>query len=120
VLEEAAVSHGHLTAHHRVAELAGVATGSVYRLIEGQARLDAAVSAVWVTRAPGHENPSLAALLGDGMDPLLDGLWRRCLGLGPAPELCLLTSEAPSGVASSRLPSGWSARVLARRVLWSS
>jgi hypothetical protein len=120
VLEEAAVSHGHLTAHHKVAALAGAATGSVYRLIEGQAHLDVAASAVWVTRAPGHENPSLAALLGDGMDPQLDGLWRRCLGLGPAPELCLLASEATSGVAPSRLPAGWSAQVLARKVLWSS
>ncbi len=119
VLEEAAVSHGHLTAHHKVASMAGAATGSVYRLIEGQARLDAAAVAVWVTRSPGHENPSLAALLGDGMDPLLGGLWRRCLGLGPAPELCLLVSEAPSGVAPSRLPAGWSAQVLARTVLWS-
>ena len=117
VLEEAAVSHGHLTAHHKVAALAGAATGSIYRLIEGQARLHE-TAAVWVTRSPGHENPSLAALLGDGMDPRLDGLWRRCLGLGPAPEFCLLASEAPSGVAASRLPAGWSAQVLARRTLW--
>jgi hypothetical protein len=119
VLEEAAVSRGHFTAHDRVASLAGVATGSIYRLIEGCARLDGAAVAVWVSRAPGHEHPSLAALLGDGMQPDLGGLWRRCLGLGPAPEFCLLASEAPPGVASTRLPSGWSARVLAHDVIWS-
>lgn len=119
VLEEAAVSRGHFTAHDRVASLAGVATGSVYRLIEGCARLDGAGVAVWVSRSPGHEHPSLSALLGDGMEPDLGGLWRRCLGLGPAPEFCLLSSEAPPGVAPSRLPSGWTARVLARDVIWS-
>lgn len=119
VLEEAAISRGHFTAHDRVAALAGTATGSVYRLIEGRARLDGASIAVWVSRAPGHEHPSLPALLGDGMEPNLGGLWRRCLGLGPAPEFCLLAAEAPSGVASSRLPAGWSATDSARDVLWS-
>jgi hypothetical protein len=119
VLEEAAVSRGHFTAHDRVASLSRVATGSVYRLIEGCALLDGAAVAVWVSRAPGHEHPSLAALLGDGMQPDLGGLWRRCLGLGPAPEFCLLAAEAPPGVAPSRLPSGWSARVLPRDVIWS-
>jgi hypothetical protein len=119
VLEEAAVSRGHFTAHDRVAALAGIATGSVYRLIEGCARLDGAAVSVWVSRSPGHEHPSLSALLGDGMEPDLGGLWRRSLGLGPAPEFCLLASEVPPGVAASRLPSGWSARVLARDVIWS-
>jgi hypothetical protein len=119
VLEEAAVSRGHLTAHDRVAALAGTATGSVYRLIEGSARLDRAGVAVWVSRPPGHEHPSLAALLGDGMEPDRGGLWRRCLGLGPAPEFCLLAAEAPPGVAPSRLPAGWSAITSARDVLWS-
>jgi hypothetical protein len=119
VLEEAAVSRGHFTAHDRVATLAGAATGSVYRLIEGCARLDGAGVAVWVSRAPGHEHPSLSALLGDGMEPELGGLWRRCLGLGPAPEFCLLAAEASPGVASNRLPAGWSATASARDVLWS-
>jgi len=119
VLEEAAISRGHFTAHDRVAALAGAATGSVYRLIEGCARLDSASIAVWVSRAPGHGHPSLSALLGDGMEPELGGLWRRCLGLGPAPEFCLLAAEAPPGVAPSRLPAGWSAIASARDVLWS-
>jgi hypothetical protein len=119
VLEEAAVSRGHFTAHDRVAALAGAATGSVYRLIEGCARLDGTSIAVWVSRATGHEHPSLPALLGDGMDPELGGLWRRCLGLGPAPEFCLLAVETPPGGASSRLPAGWNAIASARDVLWS-
>jgi hypothetical protein len=118
VLEEAAVSHGHVDAHDKVASLAGVSTGAVYRFLEGYAGLDEGPVAVWVARAGGHEHPSLSALLGDGMDPAVDGLWRRCLGLGPAPEFCLLASEASAGVAPTRLPQGWTATILAREALW--
>lgn len=118
VLEEAAVARGHEAAHHAVASLAGVATGSVYRLVEGNARPSGAGEAVWVSHASGHEHHSLGALLGDGMDPQRDGLWRRCLGLGPAPEFCLLAAEASAGVASSRLPVGWSANTLRRESVW--
>jgi hypothetical protein len=119
VLEEAAVARGHETAHHAIAARCGAATGSVYRLIEGSPRPSAAGVAVWVAIEPGHDRSSPAALLGDGMDPARDGLWRRCLGLGPAPEYCLLAGEAPAGVAERRLPVGWSTRVLARDVIWS-
>jgi hypothetical protein len=124
VLEEAAVALGHEAAHHAIAARAGAGTGSVYRLVEGSARPGAANVAVWVARASGHEPPSLGALLGDGMAPECDGLWRRCLGLGPAPEFCLLAKDAEgsgtlAGVASTRLPAGWSTTVAAREVLWS-
>jgi len=118
VLEEAAVSRGHVTAHAAAAARTVVAAGAVYRLVEGRARLDAE-RAVWVGHKPGHEPPSLSALLGDGMDVERDGLWRRCLVLGPAPEHCVLAGEAPAGAAPTRLPDGWSARVLARETVWS-
>jgi hypothetical protein len=118
VLEEAAVAHGHVSAHDRVASLSGVSTGAVYRFLEGHAQLDDAHVAVWVARAGGHEHPSLSALLGDGMNPAFDGLWRRSLGLGPAPEFCLLASEASAGVAPTRLPLGWAATTLEREPLW--
>ena len=134
VLEEAAVARGHLTAHDAIAGVAGCATGSVYRLVEGHARsraeevdssarpggLDAgaADTAIWVKRTPGHEHPSLGALLGDGMDRERDGLWRRCIGLGPAPEYCLLAGEPAAGVAASRLPAGWVAHAIERAVVW--
>jgi hypothetical protein len=128
VLEEAAVAHGHRTTHDAIAGRAGCATGSVYRLVEGHASgagRDARApdagetdTAVWVTRTPGHEHPSLGALLGDGMDRQRDGLWRRCIGLGPAPEYCLLAAEPADGVAPGRLPLGWVAQTLARAVLW--
>ena len=72
-----------------------------------------------MTPRPGHVHPSIEALLGDGMDPGTAGLWRRCIGLGPAPEYCLLGTEPSSGVADTRLPAGWSATVSSREVLWS-
>jgi hypothetical protein len=119
VLEEAAVSHGHVSSHDKVASLSGVSSGAVYRFLEGHAGVDQTQVAVWVARcSSGYEHPSLSALLGDGMDPTVDGLWRRCLGLGPAPEFCLLASEAAAGVAPSRLPTGWSATTLPREALW--
>jgi hypothetical protein len=65
-----------------------------------------------------HERPALAQLLADGIDPERDGLWQRCLVLGPAPEYCLLAGEAPAGVAPGRLPQGWTARSVKREVLW--
>ena len=117
VLEEAAVSTGHLSAHEKVASLAGPVTGAVYHLVEGHPDLLETRLAVWVQPAREHSDPSLAALLGDGMDPAGGGLWRRSLGLGPAPELCLLVPEVPAGVAPTRLPEGWSARTISRERL---
>ena len=129
VLEEAVIAHGHRTAHDTIAGRAGSATGSVYRLAEGHARgtdwakgspadAGATDTAVWVKRAPGHEHPSLGALLGDGMDRERDGLWRRCIGLGPAPEYCLLAGEPAAGVSATRLPAGWVAQTVERAVVW--
>jgi len=119
VLEEAAVARGHQTSHAAVAAMVGVTKGAIYRLIDGQACLEGAPVAVWVTRSPGRAPVTIGDLLADGMDREGAGLWRRCLGLGPAPEYCLLGAEAPAGVASSRLPAGWEATVLSRELLWS-
>jgi hypothetical protein len=119
VLEEAAVMRGHLTAHDAVASKADVSTAAIYRLAEGGVRLGEARVSVWVTRGRGHPHPSIEALLGDGMDPARAGLWRRCIGLGPAPEYCLLASEPPPGVADTRLPRGWGATVSQREIIWS-
>jgi hypothetical protein len=69
---------------------------------------------VWVAPAKDHAAPAIADLLGDGMDPASCTLWRRCLGLGPAPEYCLLAREAPPGAAPARLPAGWRSLVATR------
>ena len=118
VLEEAAVAQGHTSAHHAVAALAGTSTSSIYRLSEGGAHLALASVAVWVSRGRGHPSPTLGDLLGDGMDGESAGLWRRCLGLGPAPEHCLLAGEPSAGVSPDRLPAGWESIVSEREVLW--
>jgi hypothetical protein len=120
VLEESAVARGHVTRHDTVAAMTDVVSGAVYRLSEGHPRLAEARVGVWVSRAPGHAPVTIGDLLGDGMDRAAAGLWRRCLGLGPAPEYCLLAPEAPAGVAPARLPAGWRATVSPREVLWSS
>jgi hypothetical protein len=118
VLEEAAVARGHASRHDAVAGVAAQAIGGVYRLGEGHPRLDHARVGVWVAPARGHVPPTIADLLGDGMDRELAGLWRRSLGLGPAPEYCLLAPEIPSGVAPGRLPSGWTSLAMERRSVW--
>jgi hypothetical protein len=117
VLEEAAVSRGHFTRHEAVAEHAAVALGGVYRLSEGHADLEQARIAAWVAPARNHAPPTVGDLLGDGMDGAAAGLWRRSLGLGPAPEYCLLAAAVPAGLGLERLPRGWRAVVQERTAL---
>jgi hypothetical protein len=107
VLEESAVARGHVSRHDALAGMADGLAAAVYRLIEGQAQLQQPRTAVWVSPARGHGPPSIADLLGDGMDGARSALWRRSLALGPAPEYCLLASEPPAGVSATRLPAGW-------------
>jgi hypothetical protein len=129
VLNEAAAGRGHRSSHDDIATHSGWGAGGLYALLEGEpdgASLAAAGVAVWVTTQPvasgaaaAGPGPGLAGLLGDGMDGATASLWRRQMVLGPAPELCLVAPEAPSGVREGRLPRGWSARVLTRELLWS-
>jgi hypothetical protein len=118
VLNEAAVGRGHRSPHDEVARRFGAGAGGLYGLIEGRRpQLEQTRMAVWIARTPGVERRGLSELLGDGMDPERASLWRRQLVLGPAPEFCALAAEAPSGVADSRLPRGWTAMRLARELL---
>jgi len=124
VLNEAAAGRGHRTSHDRAARRFGAGSGGLYGLVEGErppgrgGALGDASLAVWVARPPGSRFPALGELLGDGMDPGRASLWRRQLVLGPAPEFCLLASETPAGVAATRLPEGWTARILDREALF--
>jgi hypothetical protein len=116
VLNEAAVAHGHRTAHDELARRFGTGAGGMYGLLEGHADLRH-TQVVWVSRPPGSERGALGKLLGDGMDPERSSLWRRQLVLGPAPEYCVLAPESPAGVAPTRLPPGWLARITTREVV---
>lgn len=118
VLEEAAVARGHVSSHDAVAHLSGQTGAAVYRLSEGQPALAEARFGVWIACARGEARVTFGDLLGDGMDGERSGLWRRCLGLGPAPEYCLLAPEVPAGVSAARLPEGWRALVSSREVLF--
>jgi len=121
VLESAAVSRGHAGAHDAAARAMGAGAGAVYRLLEGALPLEEAIRAVWVSRPAGSGEPQLADLLEDGSSPQRSALFQRSLVLGPAPELCLLSSDrAPTsetGVAASRLPGDWRALSAAREPL---
>ncbi|HEV3283976.1 MAG TPA: hypothetical protein VG010_07205 [Solirubrobacteraceae bacterium] len=123
VLNEAAVGVGHRTAHDGAARSLGAGAGGLYGLVEGDQRgglesICQAAPAVWVERPAGSRGSVVAELLGDGMEPGRASLWRRQLVLGPAPELCLLSSELPTGVAPTRLPEGWKTIVVERELLW--
>jgi hypothetical protein len=123
VLNEAAVAHGHRTPHEEVARRFGGGAGGLYGLVEGELPPDLhsigeASVAVWVARTPGIERRALGEMLGDGMDPRHASLWRRQFVFGPAPEFCLLAPQPSAGVAVTRLPAGWTARILDRETLW--
>ncbi len=123
VLNEAAVGRGHRTSHDRAARHLLSGAAGLYSLIEGDGVLGVdgeASHAVWVSRPPGSPERHIGELLGDGMDPARASLWRRLLVLGPAPEYCLEAGEASQGVASTRLPDGWSARTLERELLYTT
>ena len=121
VLEAAAISRGHESAHHEAARRAGVGTAAVYRLIEGELEPELARLAAWVARPVGKSDLSLGEMLGDGVRSAEGSLWQRCLVLGPAPEFCLLlgVEELPeeTGLAPTRLPAGWSVKVSGRAPL---
>ncbi len=124
VLNEAAVGHGHHSAHDVLARRFGGGAGGLYGLVEGEpppdlAPIGEAFVAVWVTRTPGVQRRALGELLGDGMDPRHASLWRRQLVFGPAPEFCLLAPEPSAGVAATRLPEGWTATSMTRERLTS-
>ena len=107
VLEEAAVARGHETAHHAIAARAGAATSSVYRLVEGSARPSAVADAVWVGREPGHDRPSLGALLGDGMDPARTGCGGAASGSVRRPSTaCSPPRSRPASPRAGSRPAG--------------
>lgn len=118
VLNEAAVAVGHRSAHDQVAGRYGGGSGGIYKLIEGRCDSIDHPLAVWVSRPHGATARGLGDLLGDGMDRERASLWRRQMVLGPAPEYCLLTGEAPAGVSTTRLPAGWEASLQQREVIF--
>jgi hypothetical protein len=118
ILNEAAVAHGHRSAHDEVARHFGGAAGGLYGLLEGNVDLLQAHHTIWVSRPPGSPRGTLAELLGDGIDREHTSLWRRALVFGPAPEYCLLTPAPPMGVQSTRMPDGWQALEQPRKALY--
>lgn len=68
--------------HASVAAMADWGAGGVYRLLHGEAALDAP-SAAWSSKPPGISYEAFQASLPER------SVWQRQLVLGPAPEFCL-------------------------------
>jgi hypothetical protein len=118
VLEAAAISRAHAGAHELAARHAGACAGGVYRLLDGEGSPRDAHLAIWVDTMGRSSDPAIADLLEDGMQPRASSLWRRCLVLGPAPQLCLLSAdraiEPQTGPAPARVPPRWTLQAAAR------
>ena len=93
-LNEVAVSGGQREPHNRAAGWAAGGAGGLYRLRTGEPGLAGAAVESWFSKPVGMGYPELYSLL----QPLTDRphveLWRRQMVLGPAPEFCLVASEA--------------------------
>ena len=112
-LNRAAVSGAREDVHDAVAALSGVGHGGLYALQFGTETALPQSRVWWLTKPRGarHETPlrTMAASV-DGRA----ACWRRQMVLGPAPEFALVTD----GADEPRVPDGWSATAIARRLLW--
>lgn len=96
VLNDAAISQIHQSAHDQVARLALGGTAGLYRLRKGSPNLSRARYATWFHKPSGVSYEELFALT----QPLIENgdatLWGRQMTLGPTPEFCMHSSEESS------------------------
>jgi hypothetical protein len=85
-LSEAAVDARRGASHDRAASLAGEGWGAIYSLVRGEARIPCGVE--WVDKPRGEPSTEFVASLPH------EGVWRRQLVLGPAPEFCCSASKS--------------------------
>jgi hypothetical protein len=97
VLNEAAVAHGHRSAHDEVARRFGTGAGGLYGLMEGHADLAYAPHAVWVSRPPGEPRGELAQLLADGIDPRARQPVAASARVRPSPRVLPARAGDPQG-----------------------
>jgi hypothetical protein len=93
VLNDAAISQIHQTAHDQIARLASGGTAGLYRLRKGTPRLDFARYATWFHKPSGVSYPELFDLIAPLVENQRATLWGRQLTLGPTPEFCLHSTE---------------------------
>lgn len=93
VLNDAAISQIHQTAHDQIARLAVGGTAGLYRLRKGTPHLSSARYATWFHKPPGVSYEEFFALT----QPLIENgdatLWGRQMTLGPTPEFCMHSAE---------------------------
>ncbi len=105
-LNEVAVSGPRQAGHDQAAAWSARGAGGLYRLMEGEAALEAEAREAWLTKpraTPYDEFYGWARPLAKVGGA---GLWRRQMVLGPAPEFCLVTAthvEAPPEFAATEV-----------------
>ena len=115
VLNEAAVAHGHRSAHDGVARRFGAGAGGLYGLLEGHADLADAPHAVWVSRPPGEPRGELGAAARRRHRPRARQPVAPSARVRPGPRVLPALTRAPNGVSPTRLPSGWRAHAVCAR-----
>lgn len=93
VLNEAAISQIHQSAHDQIARLALGGTAGLYRLRKGISNLRSARYATWFHKPPGVSYEELFALTRPLIENGVATLWGRQMTLGPTPEFCIHSAE---------------------------
>jgi hypothetical protein len=88
-LNERAVDGRRRPSHDEAASLSAEGWGGVYALVRGAPRLPA--GAGWLERPRGEDPAGFIASLD------ADAVWQRQLVLGPAPELCVVSTSPTPG-----------------------
>jgi hypothetical protein len=95
-LESGAVKPPHLARHQEVAPLCLAAVGGLYRSRGGELPLALARFETWFPKPPGIPSDRFVKTVRPAAPADGWSLWQRRLALGPAPEFCLRTREAPT------------------------
>lgn len=93
VLNDAAVSQVHQSAHDQIAHLAIGGTAGLYRLRKGTSHLSGAQYAMWFHKPTGVTYEELFALTRPLIEDRQATLWGRQMTLGPTPEFCIHSAE---------------------------
>lgn len=93
VLNDAAISQIHQSAHDQIARLAVGGTAGLYRLRKGNPQLSRARHATWFHKPAGVSYDELFALTRSFIEDQQATLWGRQMTLGPTPEFCFHSTE---------------------------
>jgi hypothetical protein len=116
LLNEGAVAGACRVPHDDVARVAAGGTAGLYRLVDGGAEAPVQPFAVWFPKPAGMSYAAFSGVMATWTDRAGVSLWQRQMTLGPTPEFCLLSPEAPA----LALPGLAESIAVRRRVIWPS